>query len=288
MAGGTLQRAIVIASLLAVISATPVTVLTDVRQEDTGEVPAVFSSAIPMMIQSEPEATPVEAEPMEALPVEPAPVLIDTPPVVADETGMPLPEPTTVPAEADEEPTSQPPPLPPTVPGASMEPTDAGIGFMYNVGAGATGEWMADPEDSIYGETLAFELPTAAIMGDDANGEIYKSHRYGLNGATWGYDLEVSAPGTYDCTLYYAETFSEFFSDEANRTFRVEMSGDGDTAPQEAEFDVMVELGGQEFTAYQREFTGLVVQNMITLRETPIFGGDAFLSGIKCTMASTM
>lgn len=151
--------------------------------------------------------------------------------------------------------------------------------FYYNVGGGESGIFMADPEDWVIGETAAFEMPDAEIIAD-MNADVYKSHRYGLLGSTWGYDIPVTMSGVYDCTLMYAETYSEFFTDEPNRTMMVEVGGD-DGEMQTATYDVMVELGGQEFTAYDRLFAGIQVQETLKIRQTPEIG-DAFLSGIKC------
>lgn len=153
----------------------------------------------------------------------------------------------------------------------------------YNIGGGAFGKFEADPVDWIIGETAAFEIPEAMIGGaEPQNADAYKSHRYGLVGSTWGYDFAVETPGIYDCTLHYAETYSEFFTDEPNRTFVVNISGDGAPAViQSAEFDVMVELEGAEFTAYTRTFTGISVATTLVLRQIPTIG-DAFLSGVTC------
>lgn len=153
----------------------------------------------------------------------------------------------------------------------------------YNIGGATFGEFSADPADSVIGETATFEIRNALIAGAEPGmKELYKSHRYGMLGSTWGYDLTIENPGMYECILHYAETYSEFFADEPNRTFKVEICGDA--APeeaQEAEFDVMVELGGAEFTAYTRKFSGIAVQTTLKIRETPLMG-DAFLSGITC------
>lgn len=158
----------------------------------------------------------------------------------------------------------------------------------YNIGGDAVGKFEADPVDWIIGETAHFEIETAEIVADPEIADIYKSHRYGLVGSTWGYDFAFDTAGVYDCTLHYAETYDQFFTEEPNRTFRVQISGDG--APldiKEAEFDVMVELGGAEFTGYTRTFTDISVSTTLVLRETPVLG-DAFLSGINCTYTGAL
>lgn len=161
----------------------------------------------------------------------------------------------------------------------------------YNIGGGATpnGKFEADPIEYIVGETSFFEIDDAVIGGaDPENVEIYKSHRYGMLGSTWGYDIPVDTPGNYDCTLHYAETYSEFFNEEANRTFMVEVSGDGSDEVQSIrEMDVMVELKGAEFTALTKTFENVAIATTLKIRETPTIG-DAFLSGITCVYVSSL
>lgn len=159
----------------------------------------------------------------------------------------------------------------------------------YNIGGKAYGMWAADPTKSVVGETAIFNIEDAVIAGaDPGNGYIYKSHRYGLFGSTWGYDIVVNTAGIYDCNLHYAETFSEFFDAEPNRTFTVQISGDGDyNAIQSEKFDVMVELNGSEFSAYTRNFKNIPAVTKIKIRESPSTG-DAFLSGIFCNYVSPL
>lgn len=157
----------------------------------------------------------------------------------------------------------------------------------YNIGGDAYEKWAADPEEWVIGETATFNIPKAVIAGaEPGNTVMYKTHRYGLRGTAWGYDIAVNTAGLYDCTLHYAETYSNFFGNEPNRTFKVEISGDGDDdVIQSAEFDVMIELKGAEFTAYTKTFTNIAAVTMIKIRETPS-RGDAFLSGISCSYIS--
>ena len=184
--------------------------------------------------------------------------------------------------------------VPPMGDAPEASPEDAGesmfsaYDFAYNVGGGAHGDFQADPTEWIVadGDTAAFEIPEAPVVGALTEPlDIYKSHRYGPNAITWGYDIAVENPGIYTCTLHYAETYSEFFTEEPNRTFNVEISGDGSEDVQEASFDVMVELSGAEFTAYRRTFENIAVMNTLSIRETPSLG-DAFLSGISCEYVS--
>lgn len=191
-----------------------------------------------------------------------------------------FPEETTVPlltAPIDELPSSTEEPSPdPEMPDFQV------YNFGYNIGGNTTRGFEADPTDWIVGETSVFEVKDAEVVGDEKYAEVYKSHRYGLLGSTWGYDFKVPQAGLYACTLFYAETYSENFSDEPNRTFTVEIYGDGSEEVQSQSFDVMVELEGAEFTAYTRKFRNIAVATTLSLREAPAVG-DAFLAGIRCS-----
>lgn len=153
--------------------------------------------------------------------------------------------------------------------------------FAYNVGGNKSGAYEADPSDWLVGETATFVVDDAMIVGDDKRAEIYKSHRFGLHGSTWGYDFPVPAAAVYNCVLLFAETYSHNFGDDPNRTFTVEMYGDGSQNVQSRSFDVMEELGGAEFTAYTKRFKNIEAVTTLSLRETATTG-DAFLAGIRC------
>lgn len=220
---------------------------------------------------TEPEVDPMVAkeDPAETTPEEtPASVTIETPITV------PISE---IPAPSMEE-ELEPEPMVSAEPGSAGEPMSE---FAYNVGGSESGMFAADPIEWVVGNTSAFEMAEAEIVGDEEYAEIYRSHRYGLLGSIWGYDIPVSQSGMYDCTLFYAETFSDYFTDNPNRTFLVEIAGDGAEEVHAEEFDVMVEVKGAEFTAYQKSFSNIAVATTLRLRETPS-KGDAFLSGIHC------
>lgn len=227
-----------------------------------------------MMVGLESEAPPAEVETATMPP--PTAILIQEAPVVT--TTDEMPPAVEIPPTVEEQPPVEEEATPSMAPMMdTMESSE--YSFYYNIGGGETGMFMADPEDWVVGETAAFEMPDAEIVAD-MYPDVYKSHRYGLMGSTWGYDIPVTMAGVYDCTLMYAETYSEFFTAEPNRTMMVEIGGD-DGEMQTATYDIMVELGGQEFTAYDRMFEGIEVQETLKIRQTPEIG-DAFLSGIKC------
>lgn len=237
--------------------------------EETQEVPSIDPPAISELGPAEPVAEDDGVVPQ----------------VMADDEGpfviMPdFPEETTVPlptAPIAELPSSTEEPSP-----DSEMPDFQVYNFGYNIGGNTTRGFEADPIDWIVGETSIFEVKDAEIVGDEKYGEVYKSHRYGLLGSTWGYDFKVPQAGLYACTLFYAETYSENFSKEPKRTFIVEIYGDGSEDVQSQSFDVMEELEGAEFTAYTRKFSNIAVATTLSLREAPAVG-DAFLAGIRCS-----
>lgn len=258
---------LLVSSCFVVSLAAPTKLSHTARQAAAPESGFVFAAAVDgqpaTVLVGAPASPPAEDVP----PASPTPTASEETPVMAIEPEMSA-EP-----GADTE-----TPVTPIVADPGPEPPRE---FAYNVGGGSFGTWMGDPEDWVVGETAAFEIPEAVIGGaEPGNMDIYKSHRYGLLGSTWGYDLAV-APGVYQCTLHYAETFSDFFTAEPNRTFEVSITGDADNVEQKEEFDVMVELGGAEFTAYTRTFTNIQALTTISIRERPT-KGDAFLSGISC------
>ncbi|PXF43054.1 hypothetical protein BWQ96_07201 [Gracilariopsis chorda] len=155
--------------------------------------------------------------------------------------------------------------------------------FVYNIGGKSFDEVKADPTEYLVGETLAFEMPEAIIAGaKDVIADLYKSHRYGMLGSIWGYDIPVQYPGYYACSMHYCETYSENFVAESRRKFEVTIIGDASPETEHREeFDVMEELGYQEFTAYNRTFENIAISEILSIREKPTTG-DAFLSGISC------
>lgn len=169
---------------------------------------------------------------------------------------------------------------------AESTPGMAGANFNYNCGGEVSGDFMADPVEWVVGETATFEIPTAVIGGAEKEiAPIYKSHRYGLLGSTWGYDIPLETPGLYNCTVHFAETYSEHFEIEGARVFEVSAGGDSGVDPISVEVDVMKDLEGAEFTAYTKTFTYIQAVSKISIREKPL-AGDGFLAGFNCVYAA--
>ena len=271
----TLPFVALIASLLAVSMAVPADMSGTARQmlldATTGD-PATPESGTAEVSLPEPSPPPVEVLVM------PPP----TPPSTSEISTAATPTMDTAPTTGEE------PEIASDSIGSLTTNTASNISFAYNIGGDAVGEFQADPVTYFVGETSIFAIPDAMIANVvSAPAEIYRSHRYGLLGTPFSLVLPIETPGFYNCDLHYAETYSEFFTEDPNRTFKVEVSGDASEDVQEAEFDVMVELKGQEFTPYIRTFENIACNSSLTIREIPIIG-DAFLAGLKCQYTSPL
>lgn len=267
----TLPFLTLIASLLAVSMAVPAQMRGTARQM---LLDATTGDPAPMESDTAEAPVPNPSDP-------PREIAVLPPPLPPTPEASPVTTPgmnSTTPTMGEEEPVtaSDPTGTPP------MMNATSDISFAYNIGGDAAGEFQADPLDYIIGETSIFAIPNAMIANVvDAPADIYRSHRYGLLGTPFSVVFPIENPGFYECDLHYAETYSEFFTDDPNRTFKVEVSGDASEDIQDAEFDVMVELEGQEFTPYVRKFENIACNSSLTIREIPQIG-DAFLAGVKC------
>ncbi len=111
---------------------------------------------------------------------------------------------------------------------------------------------------------------------------MYESFRYAVRGDVWGYDIPVSEPGLYACTVHFAETLSEAFFKGA-RVFDLTIAADG--APLLFKnIDVFKVLGGARFTVYTRTALSLSVSRGISFRlaKSPGSKLPPFMSGITC------
>lgn len=153
--------------------------------------------------------------------------------------------------------------------------------FNINSGGPATGRFVAESEAWILGETTTFADDDADIGGaEDKNLPIYSSHRFGVDGATWGYDIPVMEPGIYGCTAHFAELIFEAFT-PGTRVFNLHFAtANGDVRNFE-NIDVIDELDGAEFTALPKTAEDLVITGILSIRLQAVVG-DAMLSGLTC------
>lgn len=109
---------------------------------------------------------------------------------------------------------------------------------------------------------------------------MYKSHRYGLGGTAWGYDLPVMEPGVYGCTIHFAETHADAFANGV-RVFDLTVSSSVGQPTVFSGIDIFKELEGAEFTVLTKTVLDLVVPGYISIRVSPS-AGDAIISGVTC------
>lgn len=153
--------------------------------------------------------------------------------------------------------------------------------FNINSGGPAVGRFTAESEQWIIGRTSFSEVPSAVIGGAEKKNEpMYKSHRYGTGNSVWGYDIPVMEPGTYGCTVHFAETDAASFG-VGKRVFDIVMAtSHGDPVTFE-KIDIFDELNGAKFTVLTKTAVDLVIPGVLAIRAVPR-EGDAILSGITC------
>lgn len=163
-----------------------------------------------------------------------------------------------------------------------MSPTGVALsGTEVNINAGgpAIGRFIAEDRAWVVGGATTFFAVTVAqgkeIGGAEAkNLPALASHRYGLDGSTWGYVIPNNSPGVYDCSLHFAETNVESFKAGA-RVFNIDIMDQS-----LKNVDVYKELNA-EFTALVKTFTGLKVGPSLNMMFTPVVG-DSYVSAITC------
>lgn len=154
--------------------------------------------------------------------------------------------------------------------------------FNINSGGPATGRFVAENYQWIKGDTSSFAKSDAVIGGaEEKNIPIYKSHRYGRGATTWGYDIPVMEPGTYACTVHFAETYSAAFF-IGKRVFDLVLATAHGEPVRFFAIDVFEELNKAKFTALTKTpDKPLVITGVLAIRVVPI-EGDAFISGVTC------
>lgn len=153
--------------------------------------------------------------------------------------------------------------------------------FNINSGGRAVGRFIREKPAWLVGNTTAFAQPTIVIGGaEDKNLPMYKSLRYGNGGSAWGYDIPVMEPGLYDCTVHFAETFSDSFSDGA-RVFDLFMATTSGEPVTFDDIDIHRELNGAEFTVLTKTAQNLVIPGILSIRVNPSVG-EAIMQGITC------
>lgn len=165
-----------------------------------------------------------------------------------------------------------------------LAPPDLNI----NVGGTDVGRFMGDQYSWLINgaNTDQFEKLNANIGGAEVkNGPMYKSHRYGkLDAGTtpWGYDIPVAEPGTYGCTVHFAETDSTAFKN-GGRVFDLSIQGAG-PATEFKGIDVFKETNQGTFVVLTKTAPKLVITGILKVRvaKTEASEHGAFIAGITC------
>ncbi|KAI0559589.1 Malectin [Gracilaria domingensis] len=152
-----------------------------------------------------------------------------------------------------------------------------------NCGGPAVGRFAEEDFAWIRGSTSFFGGPEGVVIGgaEEQNTPALISHRYGLDGSEWGYTIPVDTPGTYDCSLHFAETDAASFTVGA-RVFDVTVNG-----VTIADLDVFAETGQAEFTAVVKTFADLTITESIIIDLKPKVG-DAFIAAITCAKTADL
>lgn len=165
-----------------------------------------------------------------------------------------------------------------------LAPPDLNI----NVGGARVGRFMGDQYGWLVGvsNTDPFEKKDAVIGGAEPKNEpMYKSHRFGKPAAgtvPWGYDIPVAEPGTYGCTVHFAETDTTAFGN-GERVFDLSIQGNG-TAITFKGIDVYKETKGGQFVVLTKTAPRVVVTRILKVRvaKSAASSHGAFIAGITC------
>lgn len=153
--------------------------------------------------------------------------------------------------------------------------------FNINSGGSASGRFIADSDQWIVGHTSLYIDDDAVIGGaEEKNLVMYKSHRYGVDGAAWGYNILVMEPGTYGCTVHFAEIRSDAFSEGA-RVFDLNIATSHGKSHVFSDIDIFKELDRAQFTVLTKTVVDLVIPGYLYIRVKPS-AGDAIISGVTC------
>lgn len=159
-----------------------------------------------------------------------------------------------------------------------------------NCGGEAVGRFQAEDPTWLVGQTMQYSVPHAIIGGaEEKNAPMYITHRYGTqHGLPWGYDIPVEQPGTYACTLHFAETYTPAFG-YGKRVFHVSMVAYGE--PYEFNHvDVFNATGGAQFSVFTLTAPELIIRRTVQIRVMKAAGSplSGYLSGITCERTGSL
>lgn len=153
-----------------------------------------------------------------------------------------------------------------------------------NAGGKKAGRFSAeDPLWVSYGSTTTFGKAGHPIGGaDPINLPALVDTRYGLEGATFGYQIPIApaAAGIWDCTLHWAELVDSI--KVGARVFDVQVQDQ-----MVARFDVMAATNNAEFTSAVLTFEKIPISDVLVVKLSA-YKGDPFLSAITCARSTAM
>lgn len=154
--------------------------------------------------------------------------------------------------------------------------TLTGSEININCGFGALGRFRAeDPEWIVDGPTSTFAIEGQPIGGAaPENAPALWSHRYGIDGASFGYNIPVSSAGFWDCTLHFAETDSD--THIGDRVFDAQVQNQ-----KAVSIDVLKELGDARFTSAVRTFVNVPIADALAVRLLAKVG-NPYIAAITC------
>ncbi|CAN8072662.1 unnamed protein product [Agarophyton chilense] len=153
--------------------------------------------------------------------------------------------------------------------------------FNINSGGPAVGRFVADNPAWLVGTSDVFVTDDAVIGGaEPINLPMYRSHRFGVDASTWGYDIPVADPGTYACTVHFAETDAASFVD-GRRVFDLVLATAHGPPAVFPNIDITAELAGAQFTVLTKTAPSLLITGILSVRVVSDVG-NPIISGITC------
>jgi len=167
----------------------------------------------------------------------------------------------------------------------SLPVKTVGKNFKINCGGDKFGMFEPDFYRWLSGGSGSYHAPNTTVPGtEDMPAAIFQSHRYGLNGLPFSYNLPVEFSGNYECTLHFAESYPEYQM-PGGRVFSVGATGNAGTQ-WETDIDVWVESGMDASVVISRTFW---VSAMDTINfKFEASAAEAMVSAISCNHVSEL
>lgn len=158
-----------------------------------------------------------------------------------------------------------------------------GTDININCGGDSIGRFIGEDHNWLIGNTSTFATPDNVEIGgaEEKNAPALLTHRYGIDGNPFGYDIPVTDRGIYECSLHFAETYAGAFFVGA-RTFDIDFMGN-----RIENVDIFKDAQFAEFTSVVKTFVELKFETSLKLTLIPRTG-DAFLAAITCVKTTDL